>query len=379
VDPRLSLAWATVESADTGRDLQRLRVRVDGCAAACDAVAYPPLCGGPLLPGERVLVNTTAVRLGLGSGGFHVVVAAPDRLPVQDGPGHIVKLRYSPLQLAVRTAGEPGGRGHGALTAAANLAGMPVVAGSLHAQVAPAVTACALTAPALRVAYVMTDGGALPAALLDQVRALRRRGVLAAVITCGHAFGGDLEAAGLAGGLMAARWVAGCDVAVAALGPGVVGTGTPWDTTALELASIVDLTAGLGGRPIAVARMSFADPRARHRSVSHHTRTALALARSPALVPAPDGTLAGILRRTPGVGGGRHAVVEVPCSALLARVRAALPTHTSMGRGWRQEAPLFALAAAAGALAAELALAAGGPSPGPSSAGPAGRSGGRRR
>ena len=39
------------------------------------AVAFTDLVG-PLEPGDRVLLNTTAVALGLGTGGFHLVVAA---------------------------------------------------------------------------------------------------------------------------------------------------------------------------------------------------------------------------------------------------------------------------------------------------------------
>jgi hypothetical protein len=375
VDQHLTMTWARVEAAGGGPGAQHVRIRLEGTGAGAEAVCYPSLCGGPVRAGDRVLVNTTAADLGLGSGGFHIVVAAAERLPVRDAPGHIVKLRYTPVQLAVRSAAEEGAPGRPALLAAEGLAGMPVVAGSLHAQVAPAALAFALAAPGARLAYVMTDGGALPLALLQEVRDLQASGVLAAVITCGHAFGGDLEAAGLAGGLMAARWVAGCDAAIAAMGPGVVGTGTRWDTSALEQAALVDTVAGLGGRPIAIARVSFADPRRRHRGLSHHTRTSLHLARSAAIVPAPDARLARLLRQAEGIGDGRHMVVEVQCEAVIARVRERLPEHTSMGRGWSQEGALFSLAASAGVLAAEIALA----SRPASSGAPAGRPGARRR
>ena len=354
--PFLTLAWAEVAAVDGGRpEAQRLCVRMEGADAPAKALAYPAFCGGPIGVGERVLLNTTACDLGLGSGGFHLVVAVAGRTPVRHEPGHIVKLRYTPLQIAVRAAAEPGMPGHPALAAARSLHGMPVVAGSLHAQVAPAVIACHLTAPALRVAYVMTDGGALPAALLDEVHELRHAGVLTAVISCGHAFGGDLESVSLPGALMAARHIAGCHVAIAAMGPGAVGTATAWDTSALEMAAILDCTAGLGGRPLAMARVSFADARRRHHGVSHHTRTALGLVRSPALLAAPPGTLAALLREA--VARERHTVVEVGDDSLFAAVRAALPGHRTMGRGWDLEGPLFRVAAAAGALAAGIAQA----------------------
>ena len=48
--------------------------------------------------------------------------------------------------------------------------------------------------PARRVAYVMTDGAALPLALSDLVAELRARALLDVTITAGQAFGGELEA-----------------------------------------------------------------------------------------------------------------------------------------------------------------------------------------
>ncbi len=65
-----------------------LSVDVDGEAPAA-AIAYPSLVGG-VEPGARVLLNTTAVALGLGTGGWHFVVAVLDGPPTDaDGPGHV--------------------------------------------------------------------------------------------------------------------------------------------------------------------------------------------------------------------------------------------------------------------------------------------------
>ncbi len=63
-----------------------LEVAVDGTALR--ALAYPALTGRPQ-PGDRVLLNTTALALGLGTGGYALVVAVPGRLPEDPaGPGH---------------------------------------------------------------------------------------------------------------------------------------------------------------------------------------------------------------------------------------------------------------------------------------------------
>jgi hypothetical protein len=55
-----------------------VRVDVPG-DGVIPALAYPALVGAPQV-GDRVLLNTTALALGLGTGGFALVVAVPDRL-----------------------------------------------------------------------------------------------------------------------------------------------------------------------------------------------------------------------------------------------------------------------------------------------------------
>src|SRR6185437_15015395 len=47
-------------------------------AAAVRALAYPAVVGEPVV-GDRVLLNVTALDRGLGTGGFALVVAIPDR------------------------------------------------------------------------------------------------------------------------------------------------------------------------------------------------------------------------------------------------------------------------------------------------------------
>src|SRR4029453_10700893 len=49
------------------------------------AVAFTQLVGSVEV-GDRILVNTTAVALGLGTGGFHLVVAVDHQPPTEAGP-----------------------------------------------------------------------------------------------------------------------------------------------------------------------------------------------------------------------------------------------------------------------------------------------------
>jgi hypothetical protein len=105
-----------------------------------DAIAYADVVGTPQ-PGDRVLLNVTALELGLGTGGVAMVVAIPDRLPA-DGVegGHIVKARYTPLQVTVLAADEQGSPHHDVLRDADDIGGMPVVIADLHSAV-PAILA----------------------------------------------------------------------------------------------------------------------------------------------------------------------------------------------------------------------------------------------
>src|SRR5690606_34521544 len=154
----------------------------------CRALAYPALVGRPE-PGDTVLLNTTALALGLGTGGYAMVVAVPDRLP-QDpsGPGHLVKARYTPLQATVLGADEQGSPYHEALREADDLGGMPVVVADLHSAV-PAIRAGLYGARAgTRVAYVVRAGGALRAWVSRACARLREAGWLCGVVTAGQAF-----------------------------------------------------------------------------------------------------------------------------------------------------------------------------------------------
>ena len=326
-----------------------LSVEVDG--GLRPAIAYPALVG-PVRPGDRVLVNTTAVTLHLGTGGtdFVVAVLGADALEVE-GPGHVMKLRYSPAQAAVLSVEEPDSPHREAIEAADGLDGTPVVWTPLHSLVAP-VVAGARAAGAQRVAYVMTDGAALGAPLSRACAALRSSGLLEAVVSAGQAFGGDLESVNTFTGLLAARVVAGADVVVVGDGPGNTGTGTRWGATDLWSAMSLSAARILGGTAVAALRISFADPRARHRVVSHHSLTALARVVEPGAhvaIPAPVGHARERAIRDALAGASvaeRHRLVEAdgrPAIELLASRGIALE---SMGRTV-QDDPVFFLAGGA--------------------------------
>lgn len=322
-------------------------------SARAPALAYEALVG-PVSPGDPVLVNTTAVDLGLGTGGYHIVVAVEGRDAQPGAGGHAIKLRYAPHQVAVDAVEETH---RDAIDAVEGLAGMPVVAAGLHSALAPVAIGVRACAPGARIAFVMTDGGALALAFSRTVPALRAAGLVDVAITCGQAFGGDLEAVGLHGALAAARAVAEADVAVVAMGPGNLGTGSRWGFASIEQGAVVNAAASMGGRPIAVARLSFADPRERHRGVSHHTLTALGIAAlapaEVALPPLEPGRAAHVRAQLDAAGiAARHDVVEVDLGPAEDALRTSPVPLRSMGRGFDEDPDRFRSAAAGGVLAA---------------------------
>lgn len=305
--------------------------------------------------GDPVVVNTTAVELGLGTGGWHVVHWNLARDAWQErGPGHLIKARYTSLQADVGSTEE---HLDPELADVESIDGLPVVAAALHSQLPAVAATFRALAPGKRLAYVMTDGAALPLALSDLVAALRDRELLDTTITCGHAFGGDHEAVSVFSALVVARHVAGADAAVVAMGPGIVGTNTRLGFSGIEIGSVLDAAAGLGGAPVACLRVSFVDPRARHRGVSHHSLTALRLAtrsRVRIAVPSVGGAEEDRIRADLAGAGldRRHELVDVPATGVLERLDRLGLAVSSMGRPAAEDPVLFEAAAAAAAVAA---------------------------
>lgn len=328
------------------------------------ALGYVDLVG-ELVVGTRVLLNTTALERGLGTGGFAIIVAAPDDLPapgdVATRPGHLVKARYTPSQTMVLGVDEEEGPHHGVLADADDLDGLPVVVADLHSALPAILAGARESLPDVKAAYVMTDGGALPVAFSRTVAGLREAGWLAASITVGQAFGGDLEAVTVHTGLLAARHVVGADLVVVAQGPGNLGTGTRWGFSGVCAGEAVNAAGILGGRPVASLRVSEADPRERHRGVSHHSHTAygrVALVAADVPVPLLPGPIGAQVRAEAAAlceaSGGRLTLHELGCDGLDEALRTSPVPLSTMGRGYDDDRASFLGAAVAGRFAAQL-------------------------
>jgi hypothetical protein len=326
-------------------------------AATVRALAYVDLVGDPQ-PGDRVLLNTMALDLGLGTGGLAMVVALPDRLPAdREGPGHLVKARYTPLQATVLGVDEQDSPHHDTLREAEGLAGCPVVVADLHSSLPAVLCGVYADRPGTRVVYVATDGGALPLAFSRTVAGLRDAGWLAGTVTVGQAYGGDLEAVSLHNGLLAAVLVQRAELVVVAQGPGNLGTGTRWGFSGVSAGEAVNAVSALDGRPVAALRVSEADARDRHVGVSHHSLTAygrVALAPADVVVPELPGAFGQRVRTSAELLGGRHHLVTVRLEGLLDALRTCPVRLETMGRGLDEDTAAFLAAAAAGRHAASL-------------------------
>jgi len=196
-----------------------------------------------------------------------------------------MKLNYTPLQHAVdpveRVAGEREARPP------------PVLVLPLHGHLAPAAWAAARAAPDLRTGYVQTAGGALPGSLSKDVAELRRRGLLACHVTAGPSYGGEHEAITVVGALDAAAERLRCDAVLCGPGPGILGSATAYGHGGVAALESAHAALALGLPTLISPRISGADPRPRHRGLSHHTTMVLRLALASVRIPVPEIELEG--------------------------------------------------------------------------------------
>ena len=154
--------------------------------------------------------------------------------------------------------------------------------------------------------------------------------------------------------LAVAHRIVQADAVVVVMGPGIVGTASRLGFSGIEVGPVLDAATGLSGTPIACLRVSFADPRDRHRGVSHHSVTALTVA-----------TRSRVTVAFAAVGGDEEATMRaqleqcgIDDSPRRRRVRARRHRRPvrrgtdcasmSMGRPAADDPVLFEMAAAAG-------------------------------
>jgi hypothetical protein len=120
----------------------------------------------------------------------------------------------------------------------------------------------------------------------------------------------------------------------------------------------VNAVAVLGGRAVASLRISAADPRERHRGISHHSLTSygrVALAPADVVLPDLPGEFGARVAAAAAPLAARHNLVRVSVTGLQEVLRACPVPLSTMGRGLDEDLAYFLAAAAAGRHAAALA------------------------
>lgn len=353
------------------------------------ALAYPKLVG-EVSVGSLVVLNSSALDRGLGTGGYALVAAVlPDdsagfTAPQPSGPGHLVKARYTPTQAMVLGVDEQESEHHEILENADSIDGMPVITADLHSALPAIIVGIRQRAEELnvaqpKIAYVLSDGGALPAWFSMSVSQMRDLGWIEATISVGQAYGGDYEAVNVYSGLLAAKHVVNADIAIVIQGPGNLGTGTKWGFSGVAVGEAMNAISILGGTAIGSLRVSGGDLRERHLGISHHSMTALGrVAMAPGTVVSmevsPDSNWFGALPNPEGIETNlaliervsaqvaelerlapQHTYTTVPATAELHAALQQCPIRLStMGRRYESDPFAFIAAAVSGVYAADL-------------------------
>ncbi len=309
---------------------------------------------GPSEPGDDVVVNTAALDLGLGSGGFDIVHVNLTRGLTQGEVSsgvHVMKLNYSSLQHAVEPIELP------VDSPALPTRRIPVAVLPLHGHLAPLAWAYGQAASrgggsASRLGFIQAGGGALPGGLSRDLATLLERGLVAEAVSASPSYGGT-DAISLIGAIHAASERLGWDAAIVGPGPGILGSGTRYGHGGMAALDGAHAALSLRMPTLISPRMSSGDPRPRHLGLSHHTRSVLDLMLARAEVVVPEG-LADLWPQAAETGAGealaaiasRHELIE-EMADLDGYARAALPSRT-MGRPIADDELFFAAALAAG-------------------------------
>jgi hypothetical protein len=305
---------------------------------------------GEMREGDEVVVNVEALDLDLGSGGFDVVHVNLTRGLEGGGPEaeHVIKLNYTslqhavgPVELPVRLIRDMTAKG----APERGEAPVPVLVLPLHGHLAPAAWAASQASPGIKVGYVQTGGGALPGSLSRDVAELRERDLLCGHITAAPAYGGEQEAISPVGALDAAVGKLGWDAVIAGPGPGIIGSDSRLGHGGMAALDTAHASLALGLPTLLSPRLSSADPRERHRPVSHHTLTVMQLLLGGVEVPVPSSEPVPIAVLATAAGW-HHRLHEAPVD-LKGYEASGLPART-MGRTLAEDPLFFAAALASG-------------------------------
>ncbi|GAA0363985.1 DUF3866 family protein [Bacillus horti] len=320
--------------------------------------------------GDRVLVNTSAIDLGLGTGGYGFVMAIYESHQESSSksvpPGHIMKLRYTPVQVPVLSIESEDSHVHSLFSSSFSLEGKRVLLGELHSMLPIMASLIETYQENRKIVYIMDDQASLHIAFSEHVHFLKEKLNLT-TITFGQAVGGDVETINIYTALEAAYKLLQADDIIITHGPGVIGTGSQRGFSGMQLVHWLHAIHTCGGKGIIIPRIQFRDPRLRHKGLSHHMlEPLLKHSLASAQIPYPVRTLAGVepnsnenIGKVEDIGSqdqgilekqfsklaNKHAVAKIPIDSFKADIEQALNWYEhpikTMGRGYEQEPYFF--------------------------------------
>lgn len=353
----MGLLGEVLEVIEETKKIQILSVRLRYTRQDIKAIYYK-FCLKSCQKGSIVQVNTSALDLGLGTGGFGFVMSIYDEQEHQTEnivyPGHIMKLRYTPHQSPVLAIESPESEHHSLFQEPFSLQGKKIFIGELHSMLPVLASLLHKKNPDHTLVYIMDDQASLCIAFSEHVRYLHEKTNLV-TITYGQSIGGDIETVNLYTALEAAIKVVRADHILITQGPGVVGTGTQRGFSGMQLAQWTQAIHTCGGESIVIPRIQFADNRERHHGLSQHTYEPLAHhSLSPTHLPYPvleegnitiDGSIDQLLYTQCRRLERLHKVVPVTLSTFQEEIEQALLWYgkpiTTMGRNYDQEPYFF--------------------------------------
>lgn len=221
---------------------------------------------------DMVIINTIGNRLKLGTGGYNLVyLNMSNNLKEEEIPGrkygHIIKMKYTPGQLRVKTV-EEYVEYKNIFDVKPQLAPKPVVYAILHSMLFPLVTTIKSINPNINISCVYTYGGAMNANNSFTLKNLKSKGLVNSIITAGECYGGDYESINIATGMLFALNHLNCDIIIVCCGPGVAGSSTLLGFSTFDFIGSIYTAKILGLCPVLIPRISMADKRERHKGVS---------------------------------------------------------------------------------------------------------------
>lgn len=243
----------------------------------------------PLKTGDRILLNTTATELGLGTGGYDFVMSCLQDEPFSfedENCSHIMKLNYTPCQFSTPFLEETNEfdvalemhRKEGKLKS-------KVIVITIHSHLIPLLLGLKESFRNSKTAVIVDDSSSLPVLISDALSFCKNEGLLQATISCGNSFGADYESLNLASAMIFASFALDAEFVIITPGFGIKGSGKKFGHSAIRQAEALFYAQSLKSFSCLVPRVSGADSRKRHRGVSHHTLEILELKREGFFLP----------------------------------------------------------------------------------------------